>query len=212
MRRLPVLLLVLFSFVTCLRPAEALSLRDIVELSRAGLGDDVLLALVEVNRGVYAIDSETLKRLKAAGVSDRVIVALVRSGRELPEPAGPAVAEPEPYPPSPQVVVIEHHTPARVVEVPVPVPVYVTVPAAYPRLRHRSRPVATESTYVPFQSGPPPVRAPVQEPGGRPEYWGFGGKLRPDAWTPAGHRREQGAPETAKPEQKPERERDAARK
>ena len=54
--------------------AEALTIRDVVELTRAGLGDDVLLALIEVDPSVFPIDTETLKYLKESGVSQRVIV------------------------------------------------------------------------------------------------------------------------------------------
>jgi len=61
--------------------AEAVTIRDLIELSKAGLGDDVLLALIEVDRTVFTIDLATLKKLKDAGVSDKVIVALIRSGR-----------------------------------------------------------------------------------------------------------------------------------
>ena len=62
--------------------AEALTVRDVVELSKAGLGDDVLLALIEVDRTVFTIDTPTLKMLKDAGVSEPVIIAMIRSGRQ----------------------------------------------------------------------------------------------------------------------------------
>src|SRR5215212_833401 len=61
--------------------AEALTVRDVLELSRAGLGEEVLLALIEVDQSVFPIDSATLRSLKTAGVSERVIVAMVRSAR-----------------------------------------------------------------------------------------------------------------------------------
>jgi hypothetical protein len=164
-------------------PAEALTVRDIIELTRAGLGDEVLLALIEVDRGVYAIDNETLKQLKAAGVTDRVIVALVRSGREVPtESLPPAEIDPQSVtPPAPQVVVIDHQ-PERIVEVPVPVAVPVFFPAG--RTRFHGHPNATfdASNFIPFQSGPSPRVRPVVPK--EPVYWGFGGKLRPDAWDP----------------------------
>ncbi len=171
--------------------AEALTTRDIIELSRAGLGEEVLLALIEVDRGIYAIDPAALKSLKAAGVSERVIVALVRSGRD------PIPAEPQPVlelpveqaaSPPPQVVVIEHREP-EMREVAVPVHVYVPVVPARSYVRRGGRAVHTpaESTYVPFQSGLPAVRPPVQQ-SKEPVYWGFGGKLRSDAWEPDGHK------------------------
>ena len=187
MRRLVVLMVVLFGLVPT---AEALTVRDIIELSKAGLGEDVLLALIDVEGGVYSIDPGTLKSLKSAGVPDRVIVALVRSGRERVEPPALPVATPEPEaPPSPQVVVIEHHDQPR--EVMVPVPVYVPVYTSRPRVRRTDgfgSQRAVESTFIPFQSGPPAERPVVQEPEREPVYWGFGGKLRPDAWKPQGHK------------------------
>ena len=61
--------------------AEALTIRDVIELTKAGVSEEVLLALIDVDGGVYASDTETLKALKEAGVSERVMVALVRSGR-----------------------------------------------------------------------------------------------------------------------------------
>lgn len=182
MRRALVLAVLMCGFVTA---AEALTIRDVIELTRAGLGEEVLLALIEVDRGVYAIDPATLKKLKEAGVSERVIVALVRSGRERVEPE-PMPVEPPSEPasaPEPQVIVIEHQRP-EVEQVMVPVPIYIPVASpGRPRI-YRNQPVQpgtdTYSTFIPFQSAPPllhpqPVRS-------EPIYWGHGGKLRPDAW------------------------------
>jgi hypothetical protein len=169
--------------------ADALTIRDVIELTKAGITDEVLLALIDVDAGVYAIDPATLKALKEAGVSERVMVALVRSGRHrpAPEPVPVPVQDEEPAP-APQVVVVEHHEP-EVRQVAVPVPVYVPVYTGRPRSRgghdrndgHGAAPV--DSTYVPFQSGLPAARPEPQR--SAPVYWGFGGKLRPDAWQPA---------------------------
>jgi hypothetical protein len=181
MRRAVVFAFVILAFV---RAAEALTVKDVIELSRAGLGEDVLLALIDVDGGVYAIDNATLKSLKQAGVSERVIVALVRSGRERPEPQPVWPVESDPAPaPAPQIIVIDHHEPPQIREVLVPMPVYIPVETSRSRFFHRSQVIqrpTVESTYVPFQSGLPATR-PVAEPQ-PPVYWGFGGKLRPDAW------------------------------
>jgi hypothetical protein len=183
MRRLIAVLLLVLGFA---RGAEALTLRDLMELSKAGLGDEVLLALIEVHRGVYAIDPATLRALKDAGVSDRVIAALIRSGREAPAPEPVWIEEPAAAAPAP-VVVIEHHAAPQVqqVAVPVPVPVFVAVPTVPSRHRPVRR-TPFESTYVPFQTGPPPAR-PATPLTPSPVYWGFGGKLRPDAWGQPAH-------------------------
>jgi hypothetical protein len=186
MRRLLLAGAVVAALVGSPHQAQALTIRDIIELTRAGLGDDVLLALIEVDRGVYPIDPATLKQLKAAGVSDRVLVALVRSGREVPVdvPAPPTEALNNEPPPA-QVVVIDHRDQPveRIREVPVAVPVY--IPVSSSRLRHRPVDRAFDAyDFVPFQSGPPAAR-PVRAPAPEPVYWGWGGKRRPDSWDPA---------------------------
>ena len=167
--------------------AEALTIRDVIELTKAGISEEVLLALIEVDAGVYANDPATLKALKDAGVSERVMVALVRSGRErppAPPPAAPAAEDPPP--PPPPVVVIERQEP-QVQQVVVPVPVYVpvyTTPVRPHRARER-RPGTdfVPSNYVPFSPAPAVIRQ-APEPVA-PVYWGFGGKRRPDAWAPS---------------------------
>jgi hypothetical protein len=152
--------------------ASALTVRDILELSRAGLGEETLLALIEVDPSVFPIDTATLKSLKAAGVSERVIVAMVRSARSTPlVTEQPPVAEP-PQMPEPQVIVIDHHDtpPAEIREVPVAVPVYIPV-VTHQRDRDDD---GRDSADRKDRHRKPP----------EPVYWGFGGKLRPDAWQP----------------------------
>ncbi|OFW04852.1 MAG: hypothetical protein A3H96_10605 [Acidobacteria bacterium RIFCSPLOWO2_02_FULL_67_36] len=174
MRRLILLLLVLLPLTPA--RADALTIRDIVELSRAGLGDDVLLALIEVDRSVFNIDTATLKSLKEAGVSERVIVAIVRSGRTPPPVEQPAAPPVEPQAaPEPQVIVIDHHDAPEVREVVVPVAVPVYVPVVR---RHvdRDRDVDDRRTTPTVDR-----RVPEHRPA-PPVYWG--GSLRPDAWQP----------------------------
>jgi hypothetical protein len=167
MRLILLLLTILFLAPLASASAQTVTTRDIVELSKSGLGEEVLLALIEVHRPVFPIDTETLKRLKDGGVPPTVIVAMIKSGRHAP-PEVPAVAplHQEPETPSPQIVVVEHdrhHEEPRIQKVAVPVPVYVPVPVRV-RDRHLT---------------PRPSPKPAE-----PVYWGFGGKLRPDAWKP----------------------------
>ena len=161
--------------------AEALSVRDILELSRAGLGDDVLLALIEVDPSVFPIDAATLKTLKGAGVSERVIVAMVRSARVPPAPLDPgAVPADFPTPPEPQVIVIDHHDAPIIREVPVVYPVYVPV---YPRSVH-ARDVDDQGPRVPAHATVHRDGSSRDTKSSEPVYWGWGGTLRPDAWKP----------------------------
>ena len=166
--------------------AEAVTVRDVIELSKAGLSDPVLLALIEVDRSVFSIDTATLKKLKEAGVSEAVIVALIRSGREpKPEPAPEPASQPEPETREPQVVVIDHHdapAPAPApIAYPVAVPVY--VPMFDPYTRYRDR---TVTTILPTDAGLVKARVPVPPNcvKAEPVYWGFGGKLRPGSYAP----------------------------
>lgn len=183
-------LLVVAALVTVAARADAITLTEIMQLTKAGVDEDVLLALIEVDQRVFSIDPETIKELKAAGVSPRVIVAIVKSGRSpqpQPEPVIDVVP-PTPDPPQPQVVVVDRPV---IHEVPVAVPVYVAV-GDYYYSRHRTR---TNSTYQPSLTLPPnpPIstvsplverREPTRKQS-EPVYWGWGGKLRPDAWQPA---------------------------
>ena len=63
---------------------QTVTTRDIIELSKAGLPEEVLLAVIDVHRPVFPVDTVTLKGLKDAGVAPNVIVAMIKSGRELP--------------------------------------------------------------------------------------------------------------------------------
>ena len=184
------LLLVLLLPVSASR-ADALTIRDIVELTKAGLGEDVLMALIEVDRTVFAIDRETITSLKQAGVSERIIVAMIRSGR-APEPASvpePSLraAEPARAEPVPQVIVVDREPRVEIREVPVPVymtPIYRTR-GAYGPTRYDTVPRlygTTPNTGSPYYVGQVPPPTPPPAP---PQYWGWGGQLRPDAWKPA---------------------------
>ena len=207
MRRWGLLLLVVLPFTAA--RAEALTLRDVVELTRVGLGDEVLLALIEVNQSVFAIDHETIKSLKQAGVSERVMIAMIKSGRTPPPaPPSPVVAAQSAPAPPPQVVIIEHIDAPRVreVEVPVAIPVFLSVPQHQRRRIRANDGVRASDNVVGFQGFqtlptfqnttiPQAPNLPIQQQPNLPihlqqrksdpVYWGSGGKLRPDAWKPA---------------------------
>ena len=171
-------------------PASAATIRDIIELSKAGVGDQVLLALIEIDPRIYTIDAGTVKALKAAGVSEPVIVAMIRSGRTPPaaEQVDADEAQPSTTPmmaspaPEPQVVVIDHHDEAPPQEVPVAVPVAVPVyvPIVTGRQEHISTIVTTDTGAAVRIKAPVPPNCTRAEP----IYWGNGGKRRPGTWEP----------------------------
>lgn len=186
MRRLIMVLAVAVSLSAT--RADALTLRELIDLSRAGLGDDVLVALIEVERPVFAIDHLTIKSLKAEGISERVMIAMIRSGRTQPPPAPQAAAVAPAAQPAPQVIVVEHHPvyeEPRVREVAVPVAVPVYVPVHVPVVRGGRNRSVVEPALPPHQQPNLPIHLLPERPKkAEPVYWGWGGKLRPDAWKP----------------------------
>src|SRR4051794_5674637 len=93
------LLLLTFTAAT----AWAVSTRDLIELSKAGLGDEVLVALIEADGTIFNLDAPKIPQLRAEGVSERVITAMIRNAShaapaQSPTPAA-ASAEPRPAPP-----------------------------------------------------------------------------------------------------------------
>ena len=158
--------------------AQTLTTRDIISLTRAGLSEEVLLALIEVHRPVFPVDADTMKALLDAGVHKNVIVAMVKSGRETPAPESLVEPEPAPAPapPPPQVVIVEHEReqPVHEVVIPVAVPVYVPV-RVHPR--RDFDPIFDRDFDRRFDRDHRVRRT-------EPVFWGFGGKLRPDAWQP----------------------------
>jgi hypothetical protein len=72
--------------------ASAVSLTDLVELTRAGLSDDVIVALIQTDRTIYDLDATTVLDLKRSGVSDAVVKALLANGRDAAPPGQNAEA------------------------------------------------------------------------------------------------------------------------
>ena len=166
----------------------AVSLRDIVELSRAGLGDEVILALIEIDPVRYDLDAPRVLELKNAGVSERVLAAMLRSGRSAPPVVTPVPPTSGPARPArPARTMMDWPAPAPTVW-----PVFQTVPRSpVPPRQFRNDARTTQSPRpTPFGVGlfftPLLVTRPVAPP--PPVYWGWGGQRRPDTWDPAPRR------------------------
>jgi hypothetical protein len=160
--------------------ADALTVRDVIELSKAGLSDSVLITLIDVERPVFSIDTATLKQLKTDGVSDAVIVAMIHSGRppqaDAPPPAAPEpIAQDAPDMNAPDTSAPDAGAPAepvapgppQFVPYPVFVPFYVAVPVAPAGGRNAHR-----SARAPSTPAVPCFESKIPE-------WGFGGKVAP---------------------------------
>ncbi|AMY12785.1 hypothetical protein LuPra_06067 [Luteitalea pratensis] len=64
--------------------AGELTLRDVMELHRTGLGDDLLIAVIDADGGRFRLSFADIQDLKSDGLSERVITALVRTGARQP--------------------------------------------------------------------------------------------------------------------------------
>jgi hypothetical protein len=101
-------MLILLALVALPVAADAVTIRDIIALAKAGLSDEILSAVIEADRTIFTLDAEQILELRRAGVSDAVLLKMVRSRREFePPPASTeASAEAAPQEVAPQVVII----------------------------------------------------------------------------------------------------------
>lgn len=157
--------------------ASAVTVRDIIELAKAGLTDDVLIAVIDADRTVFTLDKDQILHLKQAGVGKAVLLKMLRTRREF-EPPPETYVQPE-APAQPEVVVIGATPPPP--SVTVVVPQYVA-----PQY------VAPQYLYVPYSIwGVPTHRVPSTppQPFMSPEYRGFGRFIN-DGWVerPGGRR------------------------
>src|SRR5262249_42447563 len=75
-------LVAMFMLAAVPRTASAVTLDEIVSLSKAGVSDQVILALIERDQPSVDISADQLLALKNDGVSETVVLSLLRSGRQ----------------------------------------------------------------------------------------------------------------------------------
>ena len=85
MQTVRLLLLVMILTASPSGTASAVTPDELAALAKAGLGDEVLLALIESTGVDRAVDATRSVALKTAGVSDRVIAAAVRASWKPPQ-------------------------------------------------------------------------------------------------------------------------------
>lgn len=149
--------------------AYAVTIRDLVELSKEGVSDAVLIALIETDGSRFRMTPADVRAVRAEGLSDAVIVAMIRTRPSTAPPRDGNVDSLEPVPqPAPVVV-----------ETPAPPPVVVTQTVVQEVTVERPR--YSEPVYYPVYVAVPtkPREEPKKE---EPVYWGWGGQRRPDAW------------------------------
>jgi hypothetical protein len=72
-----------------------LSVDDVIKMTKAGLGEDLIITQVKANGTPFNLSTDQLISLHAAGVSDRVIATMVNPlAAPAPAAAGPGAASP----------------------------------------------------------------------------------------------------------------------
>jgi hypothetical protein len=93
--------------------ASAITVQEVVTLSQAGVSDDVLLALIDRDKTIFAIGPDQLLALKRENVSEKLVLAMLRSGRQEPPPAPVPAPDVTLLPPAERNEVIVGHGPDR---------------------------------------------------------------------------------------------------
>ena len=70
--------------------ASAITVDQVVALAKSGVTDTVILALIDRDRTVFAIEPEQIVSLQRDGLSEQVILAMLKSGRDEGEQAARA--------------------------------------------------------------------------------------------------------------------------
>lgn len=70
--------------------ASAITVDQVVALAKSGVTDTVILALIDRDRTVFAIEPEQIASLQRDGLSEQVILAMLKSGRDEGEEAARA--------------------------------------------------------------------------------------------------------------------------
>ena len=94
--------------------ASAVTIDQVVALSKAGVSEPIILALIDRDRTVFTIEPDQLVGLRRDGLSETIILAMLKSGREEGEAAAAEAAAlntaaiMSTLSPVPEIVVIGH--------------------------------------------------------------------------------------------------------
>lgn len=150
--------------------ASAVTLQEIVALSKAGVSSQVILTLLERDGTVFNLTSDQIAQLKVDGVSEVVLVAMLRSAAQEPRSSaqeGPTVVVVGSGPDRPNTAASYPNgylggaiaSASYLVPYFVPVPYFVHVP-----LRLHSVQPATAQSAPPPTIGTAPIPVPVATP------------------------------------------------
>jgi len=76
--------LAIFTLVLAAGPVQAITLEDVVGLTRADASNAVIMAQIEADGTVFHLTVDEILALKEAGVSDSVITFMINTGKAVP--------------------------------------------------------------------------------------------------------------------------------
>ena len=133
--------------------ARAVTVTDIIALSKAGVSDTILMALIDADRTVFTLDVDQIVQLRNAGVSEAVVLKMIRSRSEFEPAPKPGVPEMQ----GPVVVIIgENPLDLSPPVMPFLLPYYVPAPifgGLPPRRLHRTPAPALPVIGLPIRNG-----------------------------------------------------------
>ena len=106
--------LLLLALLGCVpATASAVTIDEVVTLSKSGVSEQVIIAVIERDQTLFTLSPALIMKLQRDGLSDRILLALIKSGRsnEPPVPASPVapeVAPVAPVPPPPAIAIVGH--------------------------------------------------------------------------------------------------------
>ena len=89
---------------------RAVTVDEIIGLSKSGVSDSVLIALIDSDQTVFNLTPQQIADLKRAGVSDDVVVKMLTTARDFREQTR-ELAQQSPREQAPEVVVIGEKPP-----------------------------------------------------------------------------------------------------
>lgn len=104
--------------------ARAVTLDDIIALSKAGVSADILVAVIDADRTIFTLNTEEIVLLRKAGVPNSVIVKMLGTAREFVEEVPPPLIVGTDPPSAP----VSSASPSYVAPAFVPVVPYLMVP------------------------------------------------------------------------------------
>ncbi len=161
--------------LTAAQTTGTLTIRDVTALTEAGLSDEVLIAMIDADQSVFRLSASDVLTLRRGGVSEAVLIRMIRT--VPPPPLHRTTIAVDDRPPVAERVSEASREPAPappIVVNPTPVVVQQTVVQEV-RVEHTRYVPVSVPVYLPIRP-----REPEKKP--EPEYWGFGGKRRPDTW------------------------------